>query len=339
MGEVFLAQDTRLERKVAIKILPANSSQDDHARKRLIREAKAAATLDHPNICTIHEVNEEGDHPFIVMQYIEGETLGNKVKNNPLAPAEVVNIGIQAAEALAAAHSHGIIHRDIKPQNVIITPRGQVKVLDFGLAKQLQNERAIDKEAKTETQLTEQGQIMGTVGYMSPEQLRGGNTDARGDVFSLGVTLYESATGKQAFSGNSKIEISAQVLHIEPPKPSQVSPGIPPGLEEVILKAMAKDIDARYQSANAMLEDLRKLQASLTVGSGVLTIPPRSSVMTAAVTRAWKRKPVKVAIFIAPLLIVGVLLALRFWHPALHQPSAEARTWYDQGLVAMRAGT
>ena len=339
MGEVFLAQDTRLERKVAIKILPAKSSEDDHARKRLIREAKAAATLDHPNICTIHEVNEEGDHPFIVMQYIEGETLWNKVRNNPLAPAEVVNIGIQAAEALAEAHSHGIIHRDIKSQNVIITPRGQVKVLDFGLAKQLQNEQAIDKEAKTETQLTEQGQIMGTVGYMSPEQLRGGNIDARSDVFSLGVTLYESATGKPAFSGNSKIEISAQVLHVEPPKPSQISPGIPPGLEEIILKAMAKDVEARYQSANAMLEDLRKLQASLSVGSGVLTIPPRSSVVTAAVTRAWKRKPIKVAVFVAPLLIVGVLLALRIWHPPLHQPSPEARTWYDQGLVAMRAGT
>jgi tetratricopeptide (TPR) repeat protein/tRNA A-37 threonylcarbamoyl transferase component Bud32 len=339
MGEVFLAQDTRLGRKVAIKILPAKSIKDGQARKRLIREAKAAATLDHANICTIHEVNEEGDDPFIVMQYIEGETLWSKVKNNPLAPAEVINIGIQAAEALAEAHSHGIVHRDIKPQNVIITPRGQVKVLDFGLAKQLQNERAIDKEAKTETQLTEQGQILGTVGYMSPEQLRGGNIDARSDVFSLGVTLYESATGEQAFSGNSKIEISAQVLHVEPPRPSQIRPAIPPGLEEIILKSMAKDIDARYQSANAMLEDLRRLQASLAVGSGVLTIQPRSSVVTEAVTRAWKRNSIKVMVFVAPLLIVGVLLALRFWHPPLHQPSPEARTWYDQGLVAMRAGT
>jgi len=199
MGEVFLAQDTRLERKVAIKILPDKTSEDDHARKRLIREAKAAATLDHPNICTIHEVNDEGDHPFIVMQYIEGETLWSKVKDNPLAPADVVKIGIQAVEALAEAHAHGVIHRDIKSQNVIITPRGQVKVLDFGLAKQLQNEQAIDKEAKTETQLTGQGQILGTVGYMSPEQLRGGNMDARSDLFSLGVTLYESATGKPAF--------------------------------------------------------------------------------------------------------------------------------------------
>jgi serine/threonine protein kinase/Tfp pilus assembly protein PilF len=339
MGEVFLAQDTRLERKVAIKILPAKSIEDSHARKRLIREAKAAATLDHPNICTIHEVNEEGADPFIVMQYIEGETLWDKVRNNPLAPAEVVHIGIQAAEALAEAHSHGIVHRDIKPQNVIITPRGQVKILDFGLAKQLQNEGAIDKEAKTETQLTEHGQIVGTVGYMSPEQLRAGNIDARSDVFSLGVTLYESATGKPAFFGNSKIEISSQVLHVEPPRPSQISPAIPPGLEEIILKAMAKDVDARYQSANAMLDDLRKLQASLSVGSGLLTIPPRSSMVTAAVTRAWKRKPIKVGAFIVPLLAVGILLALRIWHPSLHQPSPEARTWYDQGLVAMRSGT
>ncbi|HEX7529967.1 MAG TPA: tetratricopeptide repeat protein [Pyrinomonadaceae bacterium] len=336
---MFLAQDTRLERKVAIKILPAKSIEDSHARKRLIREAKAAATLDHPNICTIHEVNEEGADPFIVMQYIEGETLWDKVRNNPLAPAEVVHIGIQAAEALAEAHSHGIVHRDIKPQNVIITPRGQVKILDFGLAKQLPNEGAIDMEAKTETQLTEHGQIVGTVGYMSPEQLRAGNIDARSDVFSLGVTLYESATGKPAFSGNSKIEISSQVLHIDPPKPSQIVPGIPPGLEEIILKAMAKDVDARYQSANAMLDDLRKLQASLSVGSGLLTIPPRSSMVTAAVTRAWKRKPIKVGAFIMPLLILGILLALRIWHPSLHQPSPEARTWYDQGLVAMRSGT
>lgn len=339
MGEVFLAQDTRLERKVAIKILPAKSIEDSHARKRLIREAKAAATLDHPNICTIHEVNEEGDDPFIVMQYIEGETLWDKVRNNPLAPAEVVHIGTQAAEALAEAHSHGIVHRDIKPQNVIITPRGQVKILDFGLAKQLQNERAIDKEAKTETQLTEHGQIVGTVGYMSPEQLRAGNIDARSDVFSLGVTLYESATGKPAFSGNSKIEISSQVLHIDPPKPSQIIPGIPPGLEEIILKAMAKDVEARYQSANAMLEDLHKLQASLSVGSGLLTIEPRSSMVTAAVTRAWKRKPIKIGVFVVPVLIVGILLGLRIWHPPPYQPSAEAKSWYDRGTDAIRAGT
>ena len=196
----------------------------------MLREAKAAATLDHPNICTIHEVNEETDSPFIVMQYIDGVTLSNKVRNNPLAPAEVVNIGIQAAEALAEAHSRGVIHRDIKPQNVMITPRGQVKILDFGLARQiLSPPRSADSDAQTETRLTEDGQIVGTVGYMSPEQLRGYEMDARSDLFSLGVTLYECATGSPAFTGNSAIEISSQILHVDPPKPSRVKPGIPPG--------------------------------------------------------------------------------------------------------------
>ena len=212
MGEVFLAQDMILDRRVAIKILPAKSIENEQAKKRLFREAKAAATLDHPNICTIHEVNEEADSPFIVMQYIDGVTLWSKVRNNPLAPAEVVNIGIQAAEGLAEAHSRGVIHRDIKPQNLMITPRGQVKILDFGLAKQILSERSGDSEMKTETRLTEDGQIVGTVGYMSPEQLRGYEIDARSDLFSLGVTLYECATGAPAFTGNSAIEISSGYL-------------------------------------------------------------------------------------------------------------------------------
>ena len=343
MGDVFLAQDLTLDRRVAIKILPAKSIENAQAKKRLLREAKAAATLDHPNICTIHEVNEGADSPFIVMQYIDGMTLWTKVRNNPLAPSEVVNIGIQAAEALAEAHSRGVIHRDIKPQNVMITPRGQVKILDFGLAKQTLNERSIDSQAKTETRLTEDGQIVGTVGYMSPEQLRGYEIDARSDLFSLGVTLYECATGAPAFTGNSAIEISSQILHVEPRKPSEIKPGIPPGLENVILRAMAKDVEARYQSANEMLEDFYKLRGSISGSSQMLTRPltleHRPAPVTAAVSKVWKRKPVKIGVFVAPLLLVAVLLGLRIWHPSLHQPSPEAKTWYDNGVAAMRLGT
>lgn len=343
MGEVFLAQDLTLDRRVAIKILPAKSIENEQAKKRLFREAKAAATLDHPNICTIHEVNDDAESPFIVMQYIDGVTLWTKTRDNPLSPTEVVNIGIQAAEALAEAHSHGVIHRDIKPQNVMITPRGQVKILDFGLAKQILKNRPTDSEAQTETRLTEDGQIVGTVGYMSPEQLRGYEIDPRSDVFSLGVTLYECATGAPAFTGNSAIEISSQILHVEPPKPSTIKPAIPPGLEHIILKAMAKEVEARYQSANELLEDLYKLRGSISGSSEMLTRPltldHRTAPVTAAVTSAWQRKSIRVSVFVAPLLLVGILLGLRWWHPPLHQPSPEAKTWYDQGVVAMRRGT
>jgi len=342
MGEVFLAQDLTLDRKVAIKILPAKSIENDQAKKRLFREAKAAATLDHPNICTIHEVNEDADSPFIVMQFIDGVTLWAKVRKNPMAPAEVVNIGIQMAEALTEAHSRGIIHRDIKPHNVMITPRGQVKILDFGLAKQILNERAVDPET-ADTRLTDDGQIVGTVGYMSPEQLRGYEVDARSDLFSLGVTLYECVTGAPAFTGNSAIEISSQILHVDPPKPSEIKPDIPPGLESVVIKAMAKEVEDRYQSAGEMLEDLNRLRGSVSGSSQMLTRPltldRRPTRETAAVTSPWKRKPIMLAVPAAGILLVAILLALRFWHPPLHQPSPEAKNWYDQGVVAMRQAT
>ena len=203
MGEVFLAQDTKLERKVAIKMLPAKSIDDPHAKKRLLREARAAATLDHPNICAIHEVNEDGDCLFIVMQYIEGETLGMRVLESALTPDEVIDVGIQVGEALAAAHERGVIHRDIKPQNVIINKRGQVKVLDFGLARMSQPEHSSDPEAKTETQLTEEGSIIGTVAYMSPEQLKGQAIDSRTDLFSLGVLTYQAISGRLPFMAES----------------------------------------------------------------------------------------------------------------------------------------
>lgn len=345
MGEVFLAHDLSLNRRVAIKILPSESLENERAKKRLVREAKAAATLDHPNICTIYEVNEASESPFIVMQYIDGVTLSKKLKNNAMSPAEVVDVGIQAAEALAEAHSHGVVHRDIKPPNIMITARGNVKVLDFGLAKQVLSESRVDTDAQTATLLTEEGTILGTIGYMSPEQLRGSEIDARSDVFSLGVTLYECVTGTQPFVGNSKIDVSAQILHVEPRKPSEIKPSIPLELENIILKAMAKDVKDRYQSAGAMLEDFYKLRGSLSGNSEMLTKrftlehPPLAA--STAGIKVWERRPVKIAVVVAAVLIVGILLALRawVWNAPLHEPSPEARTWYDQGVVAMQAGT
>ena len=183
MGEVFLAEDTTLGRKVAIKMLPERSVGSDLARQRLINEAKAAAALDHPNICAIHEVGEEDDCVFIVMQYIDGESLAERIGQHALAPADVVDIGIQAAQALEAAHAAGVIHRDIKPQNIIVTPRGQLKVLDFGLAKLAAHDLAV---TQTRERLTVAGTLLGTPAFMSPEQLRGLDIDARSDIYSLG---------------------------------------------------------------------------------------------------------------------------------------------------------
>ena len=345
MGEVFLAHDLALNRRVAIKILPAESVANERARKRLLREAKAAATLDHPNICTIYEVNEGSEFPFIVMQYIDGITLSKKIKNNAMPPSEVVKIGIQAAEALAEAHSHGVIHRDIKPPNIMITGRGTVKILDFGLAKQVLSESLTDPNGQTATLLTEEGHIVGTVGYMSPEHLRGYEIDARTDIFSLGVTLYECVTGIRAFGGNSKIEISSQILHVEPRKPSEINPSIPPALEHIILKAMAKDLEDRYQSASAMLEDFHKLGSFVPENSEMptrlLTREQLPLTASSARTKVWERSPVKTGVVVAVFLIVGILLALSAWRwftPA-YEPSPEARTWYDQGVLAMQAGT
>ncbi|MFY9608887.1 MAG: tetratricopeptide repeat protein [Blastocatellia bacterium] len=346
MGEVFLAEDIRLDRKVAIKMLPSRSIGNEQAKRRLFREARAAAALDHKNICAIHEVGEDKDCAFIVMQYIEGTSLSAKIKNCPLSPLEIVDIGIQAAEALVEAHSHGIIHRDIKPQNVIVTPRGQVKILDFGLAKILEDEQVLDSSFETASRLTQTGEVVGTVGYMSPEQLRDLPVDTRSDLFSLGVTLYECATGKAAFSGSSKIQISLQVIQFDPPKPSQLNPGIPVELDNIILKAIAKDVDLRYQSAGEMLADLSRLRGSLQDGSTSNTRPfstepgPSRPRPATSLSSTIKKAPfrVKLGVLLVPLVIGAALLAIRIGQPSSHQPSPEARRWYDRGTAAIREG-
>src|SRR5437764_3923473 len=337
MGEVFLAQDTKLERRVAIKMLPAKSIDDAQAKKRLFREARAAATLDHPNICAIHEVNEDGDCLFIVMQYVEGKTLASRLAGSRLGPDEVIDVGAQVAEALSEAHGRGVIHRDIKPQNVIITPRGQVKVLDFGLARVTPTEQTTDPEGKTVTQLTDEGYIVGTVAYMSPEQLRGQPVDARSDLFSLGVMLYESAAGKPPFTGNSKIEISSKVLQVEPRKPSELNPGVPRGLEKIILKAMAKETGDRYQTADEVLHDLKQLRASLSGATELLpsaTITHQTSSAGPAVVaqNVLRLRWVQILLIALPVLIIATWIALRLWRPSPYQPSEAARQYYDDGV-------
>jgi tetratricopeptide (TPR) repeat protein/predicted Ser/Thr protein kinase len=269
MGEVYLAQDTKLNRKVAIKFLPESLTADEQAIKRLVREAQAAARLDHPNICTIHEVSEEDGRSFIVMQYIEGETLDSGMRRKPLTLSESLSIAAQVADALAEAHAHGIVHRDIKPSNIMITPRGKVKVLDFGLAKSINGDVAVDAEAQTATLLTQSGVVVGTVPYMSPEQLRGERLDGRSDIFSYGTVLYEIIGGRRPFEAQSLAEITSAILMRDPPPLQSNSNIIPAKLESLILRCLEKEPAQRYQTMVELLVDLDRVRSDRENGSVV----------------------------------------------------------------------
>ncbi|MEK6325767.1 MAG: serine/threonine-protein kinase [Acidobacteriota bacterium] len=263
MGEVYLAEDATLSRKVAIKLLHPESVTDEQAKKRLIREAKAAATLDHPNVCAVHEVGEEDGRSFIVMQYVEGETLADRIHRRQLELSESLDIAVQVADALTEAHSQGIIHRDIKPQNIMITARGQVKVMDFGLARVVKERSLTVSEAETESLLTEPGMIVGTVPYMSPEQVRGETLDSRSDMFSFGAVLYEMVSGRQPFATESAAAtFSAILTHHQQPL-ARYSTEVPAELERIVSKALHKDREERYQSARDLLIDLRSLKHHL----------------------------------------------------------------------------
>jgi serine/threonine protein kinase/Tfp pilus assembly protein PilF len=266
MGEVFLAQDTKLNRRLALKILPAELGHDRQRIARLLREAQAASALSHPNICIIYEINDETGIPFIAMEYVEGETLAEKIKSHKFDLTETLDIALQIADALAEAHAHGIIHRDIKPANIIITQRGQVKVLDFGLAKRI----TAGGEAETQQLLSGAGIILGTVAYMSPEQARGLPADARTDVWSLGVVLYEMLTGARPFKGETPSDVLAAILRSEPEDLRKSQRGIPAELERIILRALRKERDDRYESARELHADLERFhkQSAATAQAG-----------------------------------------------------------------------
>lgn len=263
MGEVYLAEDTKLNRKVAIKLLPAVSVASEAANRRLLREAQSAAKLDHPNICAIHEVSEEDGRNFICMQYVEGETLEAKMKRHALELSESLTIATQVVDALAEAHARGTIHRDIKPSNIMVTTRGAVKVMDFGLAKQIKDAGVVQSEAETEALLSSPGALIGTLPYMSPEQVRGEELDGRSDIFSFGVVLYEMVTGQQPFASKSSAATASAILTTEPAPLARFANDTPAELERIVSKALHKDADDRYQTARDLLIDLRSLREEL----------------------------------------------------------------------------
>src|SRR2546429_6812025 len=271
MGEVYLAQDTKLHRRVALKILTAEFCEDSQHTARFLREAQAASALNHPNICTIHEINDD-DVPFIAMEYVEGETLSERIKDDELNLAEMLDIAIQIADALAEAHAHGIVHRDIKPANIIVNRRGQVKILDFGLAKKI----TIKGEAETQQFLSQTGMILGTVAYMSPEQARGLAVDAGTDVWSFGVVLYELLTGVKPFSGATTTDLLAAILRNEPEDLYRFNHDVPAELERIVLKTLRKARDQRYQSAQDLFADLKELRKDLDLDAARKMSEPAS---------------------------------------------------------------
>ncbi len=340
MGEVYLAEDQRLSRKVAIKFLPADVATDERARQRLLREAKTAATLDHPNICAIYEVGQDDSHSFIVLQYIEGETLAARLKRQRPDLREALAIAGQVADALSEAHARGIIHRDIKPENIMLTTRGQVKVLDFGLAKTLRDPGILESDAQTGSMLSIPGMVMGTVPYMSPEQVRGEDLDGRSDIFSFGTLLYEMLSGQRPFEAKSTAEVISAILTVEPPPISRSSLGpIGSGEDRLIRKCLEKDAGLRYQTMADLISDLEQIRREYESGQVRPTTRPASEATplkaeaaTGGTARRWgRRRKIELVMTAAVLAVAAVVYTLSFWsrHVAVSGAKSANAAAYD----------
>ena len=311
MGVVYEAEDLKLGRHVALKFIPENLTDDPKSLERFTREARAASLLNHPNICTIHGIEDNNGHPFIVMERLEGESLKQHIAGHPMEVDRVLEVGVQVADALIASHAKNIVHRDIKPANIFLTPSGQVKVLDFGLAKLVHNLGTEDDPA-ADNSLTAIGVIPGTAVYMSPEQARSETVDARSDLFSFGVVLYEMATGKKPFTGANSLVTLDAVLHSKPVPPKELNPKIPIELQGIIGKAMEKDRNHRYQSAAEMKSDLALLKREAE--SGQLKTGSHTAMLRAASKTFGHNTRLQTYLLLGTAaLLVTVLAAVGTW--------------------------
>ncbi|MEP6719642.1 MAG: protein kinase [bacterium] len=350
MGTVYLAEDTHLGRRVAIKFPSLNSDSHDY-RARFLREARAVSELSHPGIATLFDYGETTEgRPFLVMELARGRSLSELMQKGELNLPRAVEIVRDVALALVEAHARGVVHRDIKPSNIMIDDGGRVKVLDFGLAKQLNKDNVLSSEPEAQTLLsteTRSGVVLGTPAYLSPEQAIGGAVDGRSDLFALGTLLYEATTGRTPFAGNSFIEIAANVLHVQPLEPSRRNPTISKELDFITMKALAKKPDKRYQTAKELIADLNAVKEKLEEDSGQTLIKRSTSLPTGAHSKTLSnlsqilqrpRIPISYILVVVVVLLIGGVVALRYLRPSPYTPPAEAQRWYDIGTSALRDG-